>query len=67
MKALHITIHPASLLVALVLAASPVAYSAGNFYQQHNLVADVSIPDVQVDPNLVNAWGWRSTPMASSG
>ena len=62
MKALHITIHPASLLVALVLAASPVAYSAGNFYQQHNLVADVSIPDVQVDPNLVNAWGVAFNP-----
>ena len=44
----------ASLVVALFLAAGSNAHAVGNFYQQHNLVADLASAADHTDSSLVN-------------
>ncbi len=46
-------------VVLIVLVARP---AAAQFYAQHNLVSDGTVPADLVDPNLVNAWGLASSP-----
>jgi len=41
----------------LFLSMAPPAHAVGDFYQQHNLVSDGSIPADNKDPNLINSWG----------
>ncbi len=65
MKASYLNFHAlclTSLLTVSILAASPTAYAAGNFYQQHNLVADLAGVGEHTDSNLVNAWGVAFNP-----
>ena len=50
------------LWVALTLVTGPSAHAAGNFYQQHNLVADLAGVADHADSNLVNAWGVAFNP-----
>jgi len=50
------------LWVALALVTGPSAHAAGNFYQQHNLVADLAGVADHADSNLVNAWGVAFNP-----
>lgn len=51
----------ASLLLVLAFAG-PSAGAAGDFYQQHNLVANLSGAADITDPNLVNPWGLAFNP-----
>ena len=50
--------------VSSKLAAGPAASAAGDsqFYAQHNLISDGSIPADHTDSNLVNAWGLVAGP-----
>ena len=50
-----------ALAVATLMASSP-AQAWGDFYQQHNLVSDGSLPAAHTDHNLVNAWGVAFNP-----
>jgi len=69
MKAPRINLHPLCaipLLVALVLAASPVAHADRDFYQL-NYISDGFVPNgfpppSHTDPNLVNGWGVAFNP-----
>lgn len=49
-------------LGALAFLMAPPAQAAGDFYQQHNLVSDGSIPADNKDANLVNSWGIAFNP-----
>ncbi len=50
-------------LLLIVLAFTGLkAHAAGNFYQQHNLVANLSGAADVTDPNLVNPWGIAFNP-----
>ena len=65
MKAHRINLHSfcvTTLLVALVLATSPVAHSEGHLYKQHNLVSDGFVSADHNDINMVNAWGVSFNP-----
>lgn len=52
----------AALLVASAFAIGQSAHAAGNFYQQHNLVANAAGAADFTDPNLVNPWGIAFNP-----
>jgi uncharacterized protein (TIGR03118 family) len=45
-----------------VLVSANFTPAAAQYYAQQNLLSDGSTPGVQVDPNLVNAWGIASSP-----
>lgn len=51
----------AALAFAVALLGSASAASA-QFYEQHNLVSDGSVPAALVDPDLENAWGLAAGP-----
>jgi uncharacterized protein (TIGR03118 family) len=65
MKSPRINLHPlfaTPLLVALVLAVSPVAHAEGDLYKRQNLVSDIPNTADRIDSNLVNAWGVAFNP-----
>src|SRR3989442_9539120 len=49
-------------LPAFVLILGGAGPAVAQFYAQHNLVSDGTVPADLVDPNLVNAWGLVSGP-----
>jgi uncharacterized protein (TIGR03118 family) len=51
-------------LAVAALMASPAAYAASDFYQQHNLVSDGFVSADHTDSNLVNGWGIAFNPFA---
>jgi uncharacterized protein (TIGR03118 family) len=56
----------ALMVLVIIYAAKPVVSGASpgptQFYAQHNLVSDGTIPADHTDPNMVNAWGLVSGP-----
>ena len=50
------------LLVAMTFVSRPIQAKSGGFYQQTNLVSDISGLASVTDPNLVNPWGLSHGP-----
>src|SRR5712691_5252760 len=59
---MRVNILTAIVLLSVVLVLGGVHPAAAQFYAQHNLVSDGTVPADHVDPNLVNAWGLVSSP-----
>jgi hypothetical protein len=67
MRTNHTSTKTALLALAAIILPAMFAHAGGDTYSWENFQSDIAGVAEHVDRNLVNSWGWRHHPTASSG